>query len=67
MTRVSASAVFHLPFAELSSSRPGCGPAVEAETTPYVVGFFFVSLLTLALGRLESLRTRTRSPTLNTQ
>jgi uncharacterized protein DUF4129 len=40
---------------------------LEAETTPYVVGFFFVSLLTLALGRLESLRTRTRRPTLNTQ
>ena len=40
---------------------------LEAQTTPYVVGFFFVSLLTLALGRLESLRTRTRTPSLNTQ
>src|SRR5579864_5047701 len=39
----------------------------EAQTTPYVVGFFFLSLLTLALARLESLRTRTRRPTLNTQ
>jgi Domain of unknown function (DUF4129) len=40
---------------------------LEAQTTPYVVAFFFVSLLTLALGRLESLRTRTRTPSLNTQ
>jgi hypothetical protein len=40
---------------------------VEPQTTPFVVGFFFISLLTLALGRLESLRTRTRRPTLNTQ
>jgi len=49
------------------STRPSLLPAVEAGTTPYVVGYFFVSLLTLALGRLESLRTRTRGPTLNTQ
>src|SRR5205823_6682822 len=49
------------------STRPAQLPILEVETTPYVVGFFFVSLLTLALGRLESLRTRTRSPTLNTQ
>jgi Domain of unknown function (DUF4129) len=40
---------------------------VEPQTTPFVVGFFFISLLTLALGRLESLRTRTRRPSLNTQ
>lgn len=40
---------------------------LEAQTTPYVVGFFFVSLLTLALARLESLRTRTRAPSVNTQ
>jgi len=40
---------------------------LEAQTTPYVVAFFFISLLTLALGRLESLRTRTRTPSLNAQ
>src|SRR5947209_7520296 len=49
------------------TSRPSALPAVEAETTPYIVGFFFVSLLTLALGRLESLRTRTRNLSINTQ
>jgi hypothetical protein len=58
-------AVFGLVIA--ISTRPSVLPGVEAATTPYVVGFFFVSLLTLALGRLESLRTRTRKPTLNTQ
>jgi hypothetical protein len=42
-------------------------PQIEAQTTPYVVGFFFFSLLTLALARLESLRTRTRRPSLNSQ
>jgi hypothetical protein len=47
--------------------RPSLLPTVEAQTTPFVVGFFFFSLLTLALGRLESLRTRTRRPSLNTQ
>jgi Domain of unknown function (DUF4129) len=47
--------------------RPSLRPAIEAQTTPYVVGFFFVSLLTLALARLESLRTRTRRPSLNGQ
>jgi hypothetical protein len=41
--------------------------SLEAETTPYVVGFFFVSLLTLALARLESLRTRTRALGVNGQ
>jgi hypothetical protein len=49
------------------TSRPGLLPTVQATTTPYIVGFFFVSLLTLALGRLESLRTRTRTPSLNPQ
>jgi hypothetical protein len=49
------------------TTRPSVLPAVEAQTTPYVIGFFFVSLLTLALARLESLRTRTRRPSLNTQ
>jgi hypothetical protein len=58
-------AVFGLIIA--ISTRPSVLPGVEAATTPYVVGFFFVSLLTLALGRLESLRTRTRRPSLNTQ
>src|SRR5205814_2087197 len=49
------------------STRPSLLASVEARTTPYVVGFFFTSLLTLALGRLESLRTRTRSLSINTQ
>jgi hypothetical protein len=42
-------------------------PALEAEVAPFVVGFFFVGLLTLALGRLESLRSKTRGLALNTQ
>jgi hypothetical protein len=42
-------------------------PVLEAQAAPFVVGFFFVSLLTLALGRLESLRSRTRALGLNTQ
>ncbi len=41
--------------------------ALQADTTIYVVGFFFVSLLSLALGRLESLSTRTRSIGINSQ
>jgi hypothetical protein len=49
------------------STRPGLLPTITAQTTPFVVGFFFVSLLTLALGRLESLRTRTRALAVNTQ
>jgi Domain of unknown function (DUF4129) len=49
------------------STRPSFRPTLEAQTTPFVVGFFFVSLLTLALGRLESLRTRTRALAVNTQ
>jgi uncharacterized protein DUF4129 len=49
------------------TSRPGLLRVLEAATTPYVVGYFFVSLLTLALARLESLRTRTRAPSLNRQ
>ncbi len=49
------------------SSRPTVLRVLEAQTTPYVVGFFFVSLVTLALARLESLRTRTRRLSLNTQ
>ena len=58
-------AVFGLVMA--ISTRPSVLPAVEGATTPYVVGYFFVSLLTLSLGRLESLRTRTRVPSLNSQ
>jgi hypothetical protein len=58
-------AVFGLVIA--LTTRPSALPSLEAATTPYVVGFFFVSLLTLALGRLESLRTRNRRPSLNTQ
>jgi hypothetical protein len=49
------------------STRPTLLPALEAQTTPFVVGFFFFSLLTLALGRLESLRTRTRALAINSQ
>src|SRR5919202_1525474 len=49
------------------TTRPSLLPSLEAQTTPFVVGFFFVSLLTLALGRLESLRSRTRALGLNTQ
>jgi hypothetical protein len=58
-------AVFGLIIAV--TSRPASLPSLEGSTTPYVVGFFFISLLTLALGRLESLRTRYRRPNLNTQ
>jgi hypothetical protein len=47
--------------------QPSRQPVIEAATTPYLVGFFFVSLLTLALGRLESLRTRSRALALNSQ
>jgi hypothetical protein len=49
------------------TTRSSLLPALEAQTTPFVVGFFFVSLLTLALGRLESLRTRTRELAINGQ
>src|SRR5205823_6592469 len=49
------------------STRPAQLPILEVQTTPFVVGFFFTSLLTLALGRLESLRTRTRALALNSQ
>jgi hypothetical protein len=49
------------------TTRPSVLPSLEAQTTPFVVGFFFASLLTLALGRLESLRSRTRALGLNTQ
>jgi hypothetical protein len=48
-------------------TRPSQQPAIEAQATPFVVGSFFVSLLTLALARLESLRSRSRSLALNTQ
>jgi hypothetical protein len=58
-------AVFGLVMAV--TTRASVLPSIESATTPYVVGFFFVSLLSLALGRLESLRTRTRRPSLNTQ
>jgi hypothetical protein len=47
--------------------RPGQQPAIEARATPFVVGAFFVSLLTLALARLDSLRTHSRTLALNTQ
>jgi Domain of unknown function (DUF4129) len=49
------------------TTRPSLLPSLEAQTLPFVVGFFFVSLLTLALGRLESLRSRTRALAVNTQ
>ena len=49
------------------STRPSLLPVIEAQTTPFVVGFFFFSLLTLAMGRLESLRTRTRALSINSQ
>ncbi|HEY2596279.1 MAG TPA: DUF4129 domain-containing protein [Chloroflexota bacterium] len=62
---IARLAVFALIMA--LATRPSLVPNVEAETLPFVVGFFFFSLLTLALGRLESLRTRTRRPSLNTQ
>ena len=46
---------------------PSQQPLLEAQATPFVVGAFFVGLLTMAIGRLESLRTRTRSLGLNSQ
>jgi hypothetical protein len=49
------------------STRPSLLPALEAQTTPFIVGFFFFSLLTLAMARLESLRTRTRALAVNSQ
>lgn len=49
------------------TTRPSLLPSLEADTTPFVVGFFFVSLVTLAIARLESLRTRTRALALNGQ
>jgi hypothetical protein len=49
------------------TSRAAALSSIEAQTTPFVVGFFFFSLVTLALGRLESLRTRTRRPSVNSQ
>ncbi|HEX8968020.1 MAG TPA: hypothetical protein VF937_09080, partial [Chloroflexota bacterium] len=49
------------------SARPTALASLEGTTTPYVIGFFFVSLLTLALGRLESLRMRTRDLSVNRQ
>ncbi len=47
--------------------RPSQQPAIELRATPFVVGSFFVALLTLALARLESLRTRSQALALNTQ
>lgn len=49
------------------STRPGMLQPLEAQTTPCVIGFFFLSLVTLGLGRLESLRTRSRKLTVNSQ
>ncbi|HET6319011.1 MAG TPA: DUF4129 domain-containing protein [Chloroflexota bacterium] len=48
-------------------TRPSQQSLLEAQATPFVVGSFFVSLLTLALARLESLRSSTRALALNTQ
>jgi hypothetical protein len=48
-------------------TRPSQRPLLETQATPFVVGSFFVSLLTLALARLESLRTRTRALSVNGQ
>lgn len=62
---VGRLAVFGLIMA--LTSRPSTLQTLEGATTPLVVGFFWISLLTLGLGRLESLRTRTRAPSLNTQ
>lgn len=62
---IARLAVFGLIMA--LTSRAGLLQALEAASTPTVVAYFFVSLVTLALARLESLRTRTRSPSLNTQ
>jgi hypothetical protein len=50
-----------------ATTRPNVIPAIEARTTFFVVAFFFVGLITLALGRLESLRTRTRALGVNGQ
>ncbi len=47
--------------------RPSQQPAIELRATPFVVGSFYVALLTLALARLESLRTRSQALALNTQ
>jgi len=49
------------------TTRPSALRSLEGPTTPFVVGFFFVSLVTLSLGRLESLRTRTRRVGVNSQ
>ena len=49
------------------TTRQSLLPTLEAQTTPYIVAFFFVSLLTLALGRLESQRTRNRALVVNRQ
>jgi hypothetical protein len=49
------------------SVAPSVLTSIKAQTTPFVVGFFFVGLITLALGRLESLRSRTRVLALKTE
>jgi hypothetical protein len=56
-------------FAILTAVGVG-GPAraqLQAVVAPFVVGYFFSSLLTLALARLESLRSHTRTLAINTQ
>ncbi|HEV7662370.1 MAG TPA: DUF4129 domain-containing protein [Chloroflexota bacterium] len=49
------------------TTRPSQLVPLEAATTFYVVAFFFVSLTSLALGRLESLRSRTRALAVDSQ
>jgi hypothetical protein len=46
---------------------PGLRSQLEAEAAPFVVAFFFISLLTLALARLESMRSSARQLGVNTQ
>jgi hypothetical protein len=62
---IGALVVFALVLAV--AVRPSQQPLLEARATPFVVGSFFVGLLTMAIARLESLRTRTNALALNTQ
>src|SRR5262249_35114016 len=65
--RWSIGALVCFAVAVALAIRPSQQPAIEARATPFVVGSFFVALLTVALARLESLRTRTQALALNTQ
>jgi Domain of unknown function (DUF4129) len=65
--RWSIGALVCFALALALAIRPSQQPAIEARATPFVVESFFVALLTLALARLESLRTRTQALALNTQ